>query len=338
MRGASAAGIRGGRGMMAVVWILVALLLATRWSESRAELVFQGRVGTSAMASNRMVRIWVPPGYSRSERARYPVLYLQDGQNMFASAGTNAASGWGSWQIDQMAEGLILSNRMAPIILVAVDSTPLRPLEYRGPAHRYTPDELAREVRRPMRPGDSSAYEAYRTYLIDELKANVDRRFRTLRGPSTTGLMGSSLGGLCSLAIAFDRPDVFGRVACLSGSLQIERETLLNQFRAATNLPSGMKVYLDTGKVDMGGGDDGKARTDALAGEFRRLGWRDGRDFQRFVDYDLLTPGRLLAAGLSPDRLGEAKRSQHNEFYWRRRAWRALEFLFPPPMAAPAAQ
>jgi hypothetical protein len=49
-----------------------------------------------------------------------------------------------------------------------------------------------------------------------------------------------------------------------------------------------------------------------------------------YVDARPLTRPELEKAGLRRDKWGEAQTSQHNEFYWRLRVWRALTFLFPP--------
>jgi len=76
------------------------------------------------------------------------------------------------------------------------------------------------------------------------------------------------------------------------------------------------------------GGDDGRAMTGEVAAELRRLGWKD--DLKTYVDAKPLTPLELEKTGLRRDKWSEAETSQHNEFYWRQRAWRALTFLFPP--------
>jgi hypothetical protein len=48
------------------------------------------------------------------------------------------------------------------------------------------------------------------------------------------------------------------------------------------------------------------------------------------VDEKPLTPAELEKSGLHRDKWAEAQTNMHNEFYWRRRSWRALTFLFPP--------
>jgi len=76
------------------------------------------------------------------------------------------------------------------------------------------------------------------------------------------------------------------------------------------------------------GGDDGRQMTAAVVAELRRIGWRE--NLRYYVDEHPLTPDQLAATGLRRDKWNEAQTSQHNEFYWRLRAWRALTFLFPP--------
>ena len=63
--------------------------------------------------------------------------------------------------------------------------------------------------------------------------------------------------------------------------------------------------------------------------EFRRIGWEKA-NLMDYLDAKPLTPAELEKAGLRRDKWAEAQTSQHNEFYWRSRVWRALTFLFPP--------
>ena len=57
----------------------------------------------------------------------------------------------------------------------------------------------------------------------------MDREYRTLPGAEHTAVMGSSLGGLCSLALAWDHPEIFGGAASLSGAFQVEQTNFLNE-------------------------------------------------------------------------------------------------------------
>jgi predicted alpha/beta superfamily hydrolase len=265
-----------------------------------------------------MVRIYLPLSYENELSRRFPVLYVHDGQNAFSTVGTNVAFGWGNWDLDRTVTDLCRAGRLSELILVAVDCSSERYLDYRGPARDKSPEANRR-------------YEAYREFLIQELKPRIDREYRTRRAPEDTGVLGSSMGGLCSLALAWDRPDIFGKAASLSGAFQVERSCFVtNVVGRYVESKKPVRIYIDSGVVDFSGGDDGRKWTDRLAEELRRIGWREGNDLRHFVDEQPMTSKELERAGLRPDKWEEAQRSQHNEFYWRVRAWRALEFLFPP--------
>src|SRR5688572_12622420 len=59
-------------------------------------VVFEGTFESEILSTNRFYRVYLPPGYE-SGTARYPVLYVNDGQNAFSTAGRHAAFGWGNW-------------------------------------------------------------------------------------------------------------------------------------------------------------------------------------------------------------------------------------------------
>lgn len=215
--------------------------------------------------------------------------------------------------------------------MVAVDCSAERYLDYRGPAYRVALSEPQEAKRALPSSGDNSRYEQYRQFLVEELKPKIDREYRTLPDAANTGVMGSSMGGICSLALAWERPDVFGKSASLSGAFQVERTNFLsNVLQAYREKPKTIRVYLDSGTCDFSGGDDGRRNTDAVARELRRIGWKDGVDLLRYTDLKPLTEPELERTDLRHDKWKEAQTSQHNEFYWRLRAWRALVFLFPP--------
>src|SRR5262249_3348538 len=125
-------------------------------------------------------------------------------------------------------------------------------------------------------------------------------------------------------------PKVFGQAASLSGSFQIEKRNFLeNVLKPYAGKPKAVRLYLDSGVIDFTGDDDGRRHTDAVTAELRRIGWKDERNLRRFTEVAPLTDEQLGQSGLRHDKWAEARKSQHNEFYWRLRVWRALEFLFP---------
>jgi predicted alpha/beta superfamily hydrolase len=291
------------------------LFLVTQmgWSEER---FFNHEVASRLLNGTRRVRIYLPPSYAQEPNSRYPVLYLHDGQNLFSTAGTNICFGWGNWGLDETVDNLCPTNGIKKIILVAVDNSSARYAEYCGRHHSAETNA-------------NTEFENYASFLIQELKPRIDSLYRTRPEPANTGVMGSSMGGICSIVLAWEHPEVFGLAASLSGSFQVEGTNFLtNILRPYHGKPKSTRLYLDSGVIDFSGGDDGQKLTAAVVDEFRRIGW-DGA-MMHYVDAKPLSLAELEKTGLRRDKWNETQTNQHNEFYWRLRSWRALTFLFPP--------
>ena len=139
------------------------------------------------------------------------------------------------------------------------------------------------------------------------------------------------MGGICSLAMAWENPKTFGLAASLSGAFQVERSYFLtNVLQRYRGKPKQIRIYLDSGITDFTGDDDGRRFSDRVAATLRGIGWRDEKDLRHFTDDKPLHEAELKAFGLPSHKWKEAETSQHNEFYWRIHVWRALTFLFPP--------
>jgi len=159
----------------------------------------------------RKMTVYLPPGYERGA-ARYPVLYMQDGQNLFEPE--RAFIPGQHWRLAETADDAISERTAQPMIIVGID--------HAGPARieEYTP------THDPSRDVGGGAGE-YADLLIDELKPLIDSRYRTI--PSDTGLGGSSLGGLVALYIGLTRPDVFSKLAVLSPSVWWNNRAILQE-------------------------------------------------------------------------------------------------------------
>ncbi len=213
---------------------------------------------SAALETARRVSIYLPPGYD-GDAARYPTLYLQDGQNLF-DPGRAFVPGQ-DWGLDETAEHLIQAGQVAPLILVGVDHADAARLD------EYTP---SRDPRRHV----GGRLAAYERFVVEELKPWIDARYRTRADAAATGIGGSSLGGLAALAMGLARPDVFGRVAALSPSLWWDRRRILEQARAI-DAHLDLSIWLDAG-TDEGPGVVHHARM--LKNILLRRGWRLGRD------------------------------------------------------------
>jgi enterochelin esterase-like enzyme len=211
-----------------------------------------------ALGTARRVSVYLPPDHDAAE-ARYPVLYLQDGQNLF-DPGRAFVPGH-DWGVDEAAELLIRSGAIAPLIVVGVDHGAGDRLD------EYTP---TRDTRRKA----GGRLGAYQAFLVDELKPWIDRQYRTRPEAGATGLGGSSLGGLAALAIGLARPDVFGRLAVLSPSLWWDRRHALDRARELA-AHRDQRIWLDAGTHE-GPGVVHHARM--LKNILVRRGWRLGGD------------------------------------------------------------
>ena len=147
------------------------------------------KVHSKFLEHDRDVIVWFPPGYEARPTKRYPVLYMHDGRQVF-DPGTST---WGKdWQVDEIAQEMILNGELEPFIVVAADCTEARRDEYS-----------------PSRKGDD-----YLRFLLEELKPMADAAWRT--DPGRTYVAGSSMGGLISFYAAWKHRNVFAGAACLS--------------------------------------------------------------------------------------------------------------------------
>jgi len=177
------------------------------------------------LGRTRRVWLYLPPGYATSQQ-RYPVLYLQDGQNVF-DARTSFA---GEWGVDETLDSLRALGD-AGLIVVAVDH---------GQQRRF--DEYS--------PWPNAQYgggqgDGYVDFLVRTLKPYIDRQYRTLPDRAHTGVAGSSMGGLISLYAGLKYPDVFGRVGVFSPAFWVAPEIYAAARHATPR--SGTRIYIVTG-------------------------------------------------------------------------------------------
>lgn len=206
---------------------------------------------------DRTVMVYLPPNYDPESAERYPVLYLQDGQNVF----DRATSFGEEWRVDESAEALITVGAIEPLIVVAIYNTG----EHR--VDEYTPTPRA-EIGRGGHAND------YGRMLIEELKPFIDSTYNTLPSAANTALGGSSLGGLLTLHLGLRHSTVFGRLAALSPSVWWDDCVLLREVQA---LPGKLpfKLWLDAGTAE---GTDTIENTRKLRDALVAKGWTIGDD------------------------------------------------------------
>lgn len=245
------------------------------------------------LRNRRDVLVYLPRGYHRSLRRRYPVLYLHDGQNMFDAATSFAGV---EWNADESAERLTKLKLMEPTILVAVANLGKQRI------HEYAPTTGVIESTPTRKKRSRGLLRKYGEFLTRELKPFIDQKFRTKPEAEFTGLGGSSLGGLATLALGLWFPNVFNRLAVMSPSIWWDDCAIYRILdRVEGKLP--LKIWLDTGT-----NEPGWERARELVERLVEKGWHLGYD----LEY-LEVPG-----------------GEHNEAAWAGRFEAVLRYLFPP--------
>jgi predicted alpha/beta superfamily hydrolase len=246
------------------------------------------------LKNRRDVLVYLPQGYRRFTGSRYPVLYLQDGQNVFDAATAFAGVEWG---VDETAQRLIRQKLIEPLIIVAIANTG------EDRIHEYAPTPARIDPAKRKR--SKGLLRDYGRFLIQELKPFIDRKYRTRREPEYTGLGGSSLGGLATLALGLWFPNQFTRLAVLSPSIWWDDCVIYKMVDAIdeTAKPT-LKIWLDTGTHE-----PGWERAAGLRDRLVEKGWRLHDDLH-FL---------------------EVEGADHSEGAWAARVDPVLRFLFPPP-------
>jgi predicted alpha/beta superfamily hydrolase len=174
-------------------------------------------VPTEPSSDQHKIRIYFPPGYRENTLKCFPVLYMHDGTNLFFP---DEAFIGEEWQVDETMDLLDAMNIIKKAIVVGV-----------------YPNDRMREYTKP-------GYETYGRSIVEQLKPAIDGTFRTLQGPENTAVMGSSLGGVVSLYLAWQWPEVFGKVACMSSTFGLLDDLLA---RISREEKREIQIYLDSG-------------------------------------------------------------------------------------------
>jgi predicted alpha/beta superfamily hydrolase len=241
---------------------------------------------------SRRITVWLPPGARRRLSPGLPVLYLNDGQNLFDPSRAFAGN---AWRVAETAERLVRRGRIPPLLIVGIDHGESRR------AREYLPveDERNPDARRPL------GCE-YAEFVTREVMPFVARTYRVARGPSATGFGGSSYGAVAALNTALIKPGVFGRLLIESPSLYVGGGYLLRRAKTARRWPA--KIYLGVGTA-----------------ETSREDWNE-----ETVENVLELEAILRRGGLGPRRLAVAieEGARHSESAWAGRLALALEFLY----------
>lgn len=261
----------------------------------------------------RNIDVWLPDGYS--EKEKYAVLYMHDGQMLFDPENTWTKT---AWEVDACAGKLISEKKTRKFIVVGIwnNGTKRHP-EYfpQKPFDRLTQtqkDTVNAQLKRAARTTEAfnPVSDHYLKFLITELKPFIDKTFSTRNDKKNTFISGSSMGGLISVYALCEYPEIFGGAACLSthwpGTFTMENnsvpEAFLSYLQAHLPNPKTHRIYFDYGDQTL----------DALY-----------PPLQKKVDEVMKAKGFTEKNWSSQSFPGD----EHSELSWSRRLSIPLEFL-----------
>jgi len=196
---------------------------------------------------NKTRKIWalLPHDYDTST-ANYPVLYLQDAQNLF-----NENADFGNWEIDKKL-AVMSDYGIGKIIIIAVE---------------HAESERIQEYNVGRTLLGAGSGKQYIRFLTDTLKPFVDKTFRTKPEREFTGIGGSSMGGLVSIFSGLIYPEVFGKLMVFSPSLWVIPKIKLGFMDFFEPLETRLYLYA--------GGDESDTMIDHVTKLQKRLLKRD---------------------------------------------------------------
>jgi enterochelin esterase-like enzyme len=251
----------------------------------RKHVGFRSRI----LRATRDLTVYLPPGYDEGAERAYPLLIMQDGQNLFDPQ-TSFIRGH-TWRVAETADEVIGAGEVEPVVIAGVANGGEKRLA------EYTP---SRDWK--MGGGDAGNYGEM---LTRELLPFLRSKFRVTSEAAETGVGGSSLGGLLSLWLGLRYPEMFGKLAVLSPSVWWNHKYIVSYLNdAAPELPQRPRIWLDVGDAE---GRRTLADAELLAARLTTHGWREGADLQF----------KRVAGG------------RHDEDSWAQRVGPMLRFLYP---------
>lgn len=231
--------------------------------------------GLVSVYLNRSVRLDLvfPKGYETSSE-RFPVLYLNDGQDLERLRMTS------------VLDSLYNRNAIRPFVLVAIHCG--------DRIQEYGVASQADYLHRGAKAG------AYTEFVMHELVPYVQKHYRVTNDPEQTVFAGFSLGGLSAFDLVWNHPELFRKAGVFSGSFwwrqrgltdgySDDTDRIMHAHVQATKPPKGSGFWFQTGTLDETDDRDHDGIIDSiddtldLIAEIERKGFRWGKDV-RYVE------------------------------------------------------
>jgi len=263
--------------------------MPTRPDAPDGNLRLHRRFPSRILGNLRDVVVWLPPGMDGRKR-RHPVVYFQDGQNLFDPLTAFLGQ---AWYAGRSAAALIRAGELNPPIMVGIYNTGFARMDEYAPTRGKFSGWDGEECRSRGRA------RSYVRFVAEELKPFIDARYPTLPDAAHTAIAGSSMGALAALYATLWQPRVFGAAAVFSPSAWWDDGAPI-QFVQALRKKPAVRIWLDTGTAE-----PGWENTRRLREALTERGWREGEDLH----------------------YAEVEGAEHNEAAWGARIGPALQWL-----------
>ncbi len=245
-------------------------------SNSKKIIVKHLNVPSKYLERGVKVDVFLPPQYSKDKKQRYPTIYFNDGQDMFALG-----------MYDTLTR-LYNEGTLPHCIIIAIYCNDNRINEY-GTALEIDYKNRGNKARE------------YTNFIIHELLPLMRTEYRCRLEPAKNIFAGFSLGALSALDIAWANPSVFGKIGVFSGALWWRAKAwtpedpdggrIMHDIIRRSSYQSGMKFWFEVGTNDEESDRNNNGVIDAiddtrdLIDELIALGYRPHEDI-KYVEID----------------------------------------------------
>jgi len=207
--------------------------------------------------SGRKLQIYIPPSYKKDNTRRYPVIYMNDGQNLFV----DSTSFCGAWHVDTVAEQLAKKGLIQEVVIVGIYNTRYRSKEYLP----YYDKEV----------GVVPSAKEYLSFVVDKIIPYIEANFPVLAGRENRAIGGSSFGGINAMWAGYEFSDYFSHVIAMSPSLWVANGQIFHDIK---NIPKkDITLWFDIGTLEW---NDYTVLIDIL----NEKGYNYGKDFFYYED------------------------------------------------------
>ena len=248
----------------------------------------------------RLIFVYLPPSYFTSPQQKFPVVYCNDGHNIFSTPQERGGPNGGGWYLDAKLDHLWSQGGLPEFILVGVPNSDFVCIGNRS--REYCPRSLR-----------DTSHDPYIRYLVEVVKKEIDSNYRTLSDRENTFILGASQGGLQAFVTGINRSDVFSGAVCISPAFWFVDSTNCSTYELVNSLTDDARDSLHACKLYIDAGDcpsDNCHVTKQMHKCLLDNGWEEGKNLKFHLEPTV------------------PNADMHAEWVWKERVEIALKFIF----------